>query len=109
MGTVADVLSDEAGLFWPPELAPYQIHLIALQGAEQKAEAAYEAFRKAGVQVLYDDRDAGAGEKFADADLIGLPFRAVVSKSTGDQVELKGRREKTGELVDLKELISRVS
>lgn len=86
MGTVAEVLSDEKGLVWPKNVAPFDIHLICLNtdNAEVVAEAnkIYEGLTKNGFSVLFDDRDKQAGEKFADSDLIGLPTRIVVSKKT---------------------------
>ncbi len=101
MGTIAEVLSDENGLVWPQQIAPYQIHLIQLGADDTVAEAAkdiYEKLQSKGVAVLFDDRtDVKAGEKFADADLIGIPRRVVVSTKTiqAASVELKYRA--TGE------------
>ena len=86
MGTIAEVISDEKGLVWPKNVAPFDIHLICLNtdNAEVVAEAnkIYEGLTKNGFSVLFDDRDKQAGEKFADSDLIGLPTRIVVSKKT---------------------------
>lgn len=86
MGVVAEVLSDDKGLVWPEEVAPFSLHLIELSGGnaevKKEAEELYRDLTEAGVEVLYDDRDARAGEKFADSDLIGIPLRAVVSEKT---------------------------
>ena len=78
---------DEHGIVWPDALAPYSVHLVALPGkgdtAEQvraAADALYDGLRAAGVSVLYDDRDASPGVKFADADLIGYPVQVTVGK-----------------------------
>src|SRR6185369_11609984 len=67
MGTIAEVLSDEKGIVWPESVAPFHVHLLSL-GADEKAGEVYEMLTKAGIEVLYDDRDASAGEKFADSD-----------------------------------------
>ena len=85
MAVIAEANHDEAGLRWPSQVAPYDVHLLAL-GAERSPEVAeaasrvYEELRSAGIGVLFDDRDASAGVKFADADLIGLPTQLVVGK-----------------------------
>jgi prolyl-tRNA synthetase len=82
MGVIAEVFSDERGLVWPESVAPYQVALISIgDDAAVLNEAAklYQELTDQGVSVLWDDRDARAGEKFADADLIGLPHRVVVS------------------------------
>src|SRR3989338_3402563 len=97
MGTIAEVLSDEKGVVWPKEVAPYPLHLISISSgnADVTAEAdrIYELLKENGVEALYDDRDARAGEKFADADLIGIPVRIVVSEKTMAEggVEVSGR------------------
>lgn len=97
MGILAETLSDEKGLVWPEEVAPFTYHLIAMSGNEAAADALYTDMQNKGMQVLYDDREARAGEKFADADLIGIPYRIVVGKEMGvsGRVELVNR--KTGE------------
>jgi prolyl-tRNA synthetase len=86
MGTIAEVLSDDKGIIWPREVAPYKVHLLSLAGRSadvaREAEQTYNALAERGVEVLFDDRDVRAGEKFADADLIGIPVRAVVSEKT---------------------------
>ena len=86
MGAVVEVLADEKGTRWPREVAPFDAHLIAITGgnADVAAEAdrLYELLKDNGVETLYDDREARAGEKFADADLIGIPQRVVVSEKT---------------------------
>lgn len=83
MGTIAECLSDDAGLVWPPSVAPYHIHLVSLardEASTAAAETLYTALVTQGLEVLYDDRPLQAGEKFADADLIGLPHRLTLSK-----------------------------
>jgi prolyl-tRNA synthetase len=73
---------DEQGIVWPGAIAPYDVHVVALPGVEQQAEEAARVLDEAGADVLLDDRDARAGEKFADADLIGIPLRVTVGKKT---------------------------
>jgi prolyl-tRNA synthetase len=94
MGTVVEILCDEKGIVWPESIAPFRAHLIRLGKSESGMKAAdgiYEQLKKAGVEVLYDDRDAAAGEKFADYELLGIPYRLVVSEKTGDHIEVKKR------------------
>ena len=82
MGIVAETLSDEKGLVWPEAIAPFTYHLVLLGNDAEVSKLAddiYEALRK-NATVLYDDRDARAGEKFADSDLIGIPYRINVGK-----------------------------
>jgi prolyl-tRNA synthetase len=86
MATVAELLSDQKGLVWPAEVAPFAVHLVELSGGNEdvkkEAEEVYSELTAAGIEVLFDDRDARAGEKFADSDLIGIPLRVVVSQKT---------------------------
>ena len=76
LGTIAELFNDEKGLVWPKEVAPYQVHLV---GLNHFAEGVYEKLNGLKVEILYDDREVSAGEKFADCDLIGIPVRLVVS------------------------------
>lgn len=86
MGAIAEALSDDKGLVWGHAVAPYAAHLIAISGGNDdiasEADRMYDLFRENDIEVLYDDRDLRAGEKFADADLIGIPTRLVVSEKT---------------------------
>jgi len=90
LATIVEVFHDNNGIIWPEAVAPYKIHLLSIR-SDKKAEKIYKELLKAGVEVLYDDRNVSAGEKFNDADLLGIPFRAVVSEKTGDKIELKKR------------------
>ncbi|HUC01668.1 MAG TPA: aminoacyl--tRNA ligase-related protein [Candidatus Paceibacterota bacterium] len=103
MGVIVEKFHDDAGIIWPDSAAPFRAHVIALGGAD--GEALYESLQKAGVQVLYDDREVSVGEKFAEADLIGIPWRIVLSPKLGDKVEIKRRSEKEPRVVDPKEAI----
>jgi prolyl-tRNA synthetase len=98
LGAIAEVLADEKGLVWPAAIAPFAVHLVELPGREaatsQAAENLYAALNARGVEVLWDDRAVGAGEKLADSDLLGLPTRVVVSDRavTAGEFEVVNRR-----------------
>lgn len=102
MGAVAETLADEKGLVWPKEIAPFGLHLIELTSKNEevakRAALIYDNLIKAGIEVLWDNRDVSAGEKFADSDLLGIPERLVVSEKAlqGGSFELKNRQ--SGEL-----------
>lgn len=85
MGTIVEVFSDDKGIVWPEAVAPFAVHIVSLGDNEdvtKEAEELYKQLTDAKVDVLWDDRDARAGEKFADSDLIGIPLRVVVSEKT---------------------------
>lgn len=106
MGVLVEIFHDEKGIIWPATVAPYQVHLV---GLSEKADEVYHKLQEAGVDVLYDDREGvGAGVKFADADLLGMPVRLVVSQKTGDQIEWKKRDDEKIELLSLAEVIHRL-
>jgi prolyl-tRNA synthetase len=107
MAAIVEKYNDQKGIMWPESSTPFKVHLVTLNGAEKEADNLYEEMIKKGVEVLYDDRDKTAGEKFADADLIGIPMRVVVSKKTVQQksVELKNRGEIKTNLVTLEDFI----
>lgn len=101
MGTIVEALSDENGIVWPLEVAPFQIHLVQLGNDEnvvKTAEKLYADLIKQGIDVLYDDRDLRAGEKFADSDLLGIPYRAVVSAKTIAEGKIEVVERSTGEV-----------
>lgn len=95
MGTVVDLLSDEKGIVWPASIAPFMVHLVALNTDDNEvrdwAEGVYTALQRRGAEVLFDDRDLRPGEKFADSDLLGMPYRVVASR--------KGKESGTFEIV----------
>ena len=98
--TIAAVIEqhhDQNGIVWPAAVAPYDVHVVALPGVEEQAERAAEALEEAGREVLLDDRDARAGEKFADADLIGCSIRVTVGRKTLDDGAVDVRDRATGE------------
>ena len=102
MGTIAEILSDDKGLVWPESVAPFSVHLIALfdqEGEVKKtADQMYDYLTNKGIEVLYDDRDATAGEKFSDSDLIGIPKRIVLSAKTLKDASVEVKMRKTGEV-----------
>jgi prolyl-tRNA synthetase len=112
MGTVIEVLSDDKGIIWPESIAPFKVHLLALgeeDAVRADADELYASLASKGIEVLYDDRhDISAGEKFADADLIGIPYRVVVSKRSNASggYEVKKRTEESGKVVSKDELLS---
>lgn len=111
MGTVAEILSDDKGIVWPASIAPFQVHLLGLGEDMADADRVYQDLIDAGVEVLYDDRTGVmAGEKFADADLLGMPTRIVISKRSLENggAEVKGRTQSEGEIVPLTNLVAHV-
>jgi len=106
LGTIVEVHHDEKGIIWPEAVAPFACHLVSLNKNEE-AEKIYEQLVSGGVDALYDDREISAGEKFVDADLIGIPYRLVVSAKSlqAGGVEMKKRNEKEGKIVKIVELI----
>lgn len=113
MGILVEKFHDERGIIWPETVAPFTVHLVALAGKNpmiaERAEALYQELTQAGIEVLYDDRtELAAGAKLADADLIGIPYRAILSEKSGEKIELKKRSEVESALVTAEELIARV-
>ena len=111
MGTIVEVLSDEKGIVWPESVAPFHVHLVALGEDMTDAEAVYKNLTDAGIEVLFDDRSGvTAGEKFADTDLLGMPWRVVISKRSLENggAEVKRRTETEGRIIPLAELASHV-
>lgn len=111
MGAVVEVSSDEKGMTWPESIAPFKAYLIAIgEDSERKAEGIYDKLSDK-IDVLYDDRsDKAVGEKFADADLMGIPYRLVISEKTleEDSIEVKRRGQKQEELVKLDQILDYV-
>ncbi len=109
MGTIAEILSDERGLVWPENIAPAKVYIARLGDNSEvikQADKLYERLTAAGVQVLYDDRDMRPGEKFADAELMGIPHRLVISEKTlsAGSFELKSRTADHAEQISQEEL-----
>jgi prolyl-tRNA synthetase len=102
---------DDAGIAgWPPSIAPYEVHVVVVPGLEDEAERVAEALQNEGVEVLLDDRDQRAGEKFADADLIGCPVRVTVGKKTLEDgaVDVLVRRGRSEERIEVAKVAARV-
>lgn len=113
MGTIAEVLSDEKGLIWPEAVSPFDIHLISIEDKDGKVKVEtdkiYEILKNNGVEVLYDDRDIRAGEKFADSDLIGIPKRVIISEKTlqANSIEIKDRVSGKVENIEINKFIKK--
>jgi prolyl-tRNA synthetase len=110
LASVAEAHHDDQGLIWPITVAPFAVHLVALEGGYEAAEKLYSDLQAAGIEVLYDDRDESPGVKFNDADLIGNPLRLTVSQRSLKKasVELKLRTAEKPELVPQAEIVDRV-
>lgn len=102
IGTIAETLADDKGLVWPKSIAPFAVHLVSLghdgDDISKTAETLYADLVKVGVEVLYDDRDVRAGEKFAESDLLGIPHRIVVGKDAVATGEFEVVTRATGEV-----------
>ena len=116
MGVIVEMFGDEKGIVWPEAVAPFSLHMVTLfkdknEEAYKVSEQIYTKLKQAGVDVLWDDREGlGAGEKFADADLLGMPLRATVSQKSllAGGVELKERKEKDNsktEIISIEHLV----
>ncbi len=113
MGVIAEHFNDKAGLIWPKEVAPAMAYLIAIgdRPVQNLTDELYNLLTDYGVAVIYDDRDVRPGEKFADADLMGIPWRIVVNSKTitNGQYEIKGRTEDLPEFVSKEALVKRLT
>lgn len=108
MGVIVEKYNDQNGIIWPESVAPFQAHLLSLGGAN--GLPIYKKLQASGIEVLYDDRDMSAGEKFTEADLIGIPWRLVASPKVGEgKIELKRRNEERTEILEMDEVIPRVA
>jgi prolyl-tRNA synthetase len=107
MGIIAEIFNDKKGLIWPKSIAPFKIHLISLH-QNNYTEEIYRKLVDSGVEVIYDDRDLSAGQKFYDADLIGCPYRVVIGKkfTENGQLEIKQRSDGNINYISLDQLIS---
>ncbi len=107
MGVITEMFADEKGIVWPESIAPYKVHLIQLGSVADKARELYVKLQDKGYEVLYDERDVSAGTKFADADLIGIPYRIVISDKSLEKggFEFKKRNETEAKIITEEELI----
>ncbi len=109
MGALVEVSHDDNGMIWFPQVSPFDSHLLSIgEKSNETAEKIYQKLTNEGVEVLYDDRDVSAGEKFADADLIGIPFRLLVSDKTGSEIEWKERTGKEMRLMNVDEVLRKL-
>ncbi len=113
IGAAVEIHHDEKGIVWPEEIAPFAVHLLSIgkseKGLQKFAETVYSDLTKNGVETLYDERDAGPGEKLFESDFIGIPWRIIASERTmkENKVELKKRSEEKVELITIEECISK--
>ncbi len=107
MAAIVEAHHDERGIVWPSAVAPFRVHLIALKGGESVANDLYANLHRQGIEVLYDDRDKSAGEKLADADLIGIPLRLVISHRTlqSSGCEYKYRQDSQAQVIPLSDVM----
>ena len=113
MGVIAELFSDEQGLVWPENIAPFSLYLINIgdsAGIRETTRSVYDRLTASGVEVLWDDRDARPGDKFADGDLMGIPHRVVVSPQTvaGNKLEYKGRTERKAVELSVDQLMEKL-
>lgn len=111
MGAIVEAYADSKGIIWPEIVAPFKVHLIHIGGSEalERAENLYSKLNSEGIEVLFDDRDARPGEKLADADLIGVPYRVIIGdKVPADKVEFKKRTDADAEIIDIEEFLDHV-
>ena len=111
MGVIAEKMSDDKGLVWPADIAPYKVYLVSIGNVSAQATDLYEKLQAAGVTVLFDDRDERPGAKFADAELIGLPYRVTISERLLEEGKLEFTRRNSGEtvLLTLDELLDTIA
>ncbi len=108
MATIVETHHDEKGIIWPPSVTPFHVHLINLKKDDSEAREVYERIQQEGFSVLFDDRDKNAGEKFAEADLLGITVRLVVSEKTKGSIEWKDRREQDRLLLEFNEVVEKL-
>lgn len=111
MGTWVEVSHDDKGIIWSKEIAPFDVHLLELKGKGENnnAEQIYNKLKDSGIDVLWDDRDVAAGQKFADSDLIGIPVRLVISERNGEKIEFKERISDKTELLSFDEVVKKLA
>lgn len=107
VGTIAETLSDKDGLVWPKRVAPFDVHLLEIADesgeARKTSERVYSMLKNRGIEVLFDDRDLRAGEKFKDSDLIGIPLRVIISKKTLDEGVCEIKERMSGKISKIEE------
>ena len=111
MGVIVEKFADEKGIVWPDNIAPFRVYLVQIGDVDENAHALYKDLAKSGIEVFWDDRDERPGAKFADADLMGIPHRVVISDKTLQQgkIEYKSRVGNESTLLTVDELIAKLS
>lgn len=114
MGVIVEKFADDKGIVWPANIAPAKVYLVQIgldEAVVSAADALYEQLEGMGLEVIYDDRDTRPGQKFADADLLGIPYRVVISEKTlaNELYELKNRTETDSKMVNKEELVKVVA
>lgn len=111
MGVIAEKLSDDKGLVWPKSVAPFQVYLVRIGNVTEQANELYAKLEQAGISVLFDDRDERPGAKFADAELLGMPYRVTISERLVEQgvYEFTTRGDGATELLTLDDLLARIT
>jgi prolyl-tRNA synthetase len=118
VGSIVEVHNDNRGIIWPKAVAPYQVHLISLSSKDsevqdritQESADLYDALMQEGIDVLWDDRDGSPGAKLADADLLGMPLRLLISEKTlkDESIEWKARASAEANLVPVENVVDEV-
>ncbi|HEX9007738.1 MAG TPA: aminoacyl--tRNA ligase-related protein, partial [Patescibacteria group bacterium] len=111
MGVIVEKFHDDRGIIWPENVAPFTVSLISFDDTKDQAQKLYDDLKAKGIEVLWDDRDASAGVKFGDADLIGNPYRVVISKRSLESggLEVKRRSEKDSTIMPVNKLVEFLS
>jgi prolyl-tRNA synthetase len=111
MGVIVEKFGDDKGLVWPENIAPYKVYLVSIGDVATEADALYDELTSKGIEVLYDDRDERAGAKFADAELLGIPYRVTVSTRlvAEQKFEFTPRNSGESELLTGDELLAKLS
>lgn len=108
MGVIAEHFADDKGLVWPDNIAPFRVYLVQIGDTTEQAKSVYDTLQNAGITVLWDDRDERPGVKFADAELIGLPHRIVISDKLDGQIEYQSRTDSNSELLTIEALVAKL-
>ncbi|KKQ45664.1 MAG: Proline-tRNA ligase [Candidatus Woesebacteria bacterium GW2011_GWA1_37_8] len=112
MGAWVEANHDDKGIIWNKAIAPFDAHLVEVRSQKSEvrkmAKKVYDELTEAGIEVLWDDREVSAGEKFADSDLIGIPVRLVISEKTGEKLEYKERKSDTTTLLTPDEILKKL-
>ena len=111
MGLIAEHFADEKGLVWPEAVSPFKVYLVSIGAVATEADALYDTLTAKGIEVLYDDRDERAGAKFADAELLGIPYRVTISERliADNKFEFTPRKTGQSQLLTGEDLLAKLS